>query len=98
MSKAGKADDVGGVTNIGREHPSPDTIPHLASSNPSNGPSLTPTVSQSGTSGSPVKESSVLQRGMSVDEQEGDAIRDEIDRKAEAVSPPPQTEGMPIRK
>lgn len=98
LSKAGKADDVGGVTNIGREHPSPDTIPHLSSSNPSNVPSLQPTQSQGGTSGSPVKESSILQRGMSVDEQDGDSIRDELDRKAAAVSPPPQTEGLPIRK
>ena len=29
MSKAGKASDVG-VTQVGREHPNPDTIPHLS--------------------------------------------------------------------
>jgi len=96
LSKAGKADDVG-VSSIGSQHPSPDTIPHLSSSasHNGNGVNLQPTVSQ-GQSGSPVKESSILQRGMSVDEQED--TRDEIDRKAEAVSPPPQTEGLPIRK
>lgn len=97
MSKAGKADD-GGLTAIGREHPSPDTIPHLSSSNPNGqGPLLQPTQSQ-GHSGSPVKESSILQKGINVDDQEGESMKDDLDRRAEAVSPPPQTEGMPIRK
>ncbi|KAF4553260.1 mRNA stability protein [Elsinoe fawcettii] len=99
MSKAGKADD-GGVTAIGREHPSPDTIPHLSSSNPHNGtggPTLQPAQSH-GQAGSPVKESSILQRGISVDEQEGEGTKDDIDRKAEAVSPPPQTQGIPINQ
>lgn len=98
MSKAGKADEVG-VSSIGSQHPSPDTIPHLSTSNShnGNGVNLQPTPSQ-GQSGSPVKESSILQRGMSVDEQEGDDTRDELDRRAEAISPPPETEGLPIRK
>lgn len=98
LSKAGKSDDVGN-TSIGLEHPSPNNIPHLSSSNASNGNglSLQPTQSH-GQSGSPVKESSILQRGMSVDEQDGEAIRDDLDKRAEAVSPPPQTEGVPIRK
>lgn len=97
LSKAGKADDVGN-TSIGREHPSPDSIPHLASSGPNgNGLTLQPTQSQ-GQSGSPVKESSILQRGMSVDEQDNQGFKDELDRRAEAVSPPPVTEGLPIRK
>ncbi|GAM87203.1 hypothetical protein ANO11243_052250 [Dothideomycetidae sp. 11243] len=96
MSKAGKADD-GGVTGIGREHPSPDTIPHLSSSNSHNGntPGLQPAQNQ-GHAGSPVKESSILQRGISVDEQDGEDTRDDLDRKAEAVSPPPQVQGLPI--
>ncbi|EMC97513.1 hypothetical protein BAUCODRAFT_454427 [Baudoinia panamericana UAMH 10762] len=77
MSKAGKA-DAGLVGGLGREHPSPETIPHLASqqsqnsnsgASANNGPTLHPTQSQ-GQSGSPVKEPSVLQRGMSVDEQD----------------------------
>jgi len=96
MSKAGKADD-GGLTAIGREHPSPDTIPHLSSSNPNGQPLLQPTQSQ-GHSGSPVKESSILQKGINVDEQDGEAAKDELDRRAEAVSPPPHTEGVPIPK
>ncbi|GAB7348304.1 hypothetical protein MBLNU459_g6284t1 [Dothideomycetes sp. NU459] len=103
LSKAGKASDVG-VTSIGVEHPSPDTIPHLSSLNPHNGPNngltLQPTPSQGGglSSGSPVKESSILHRGMSVDDQSGDDdIRDELDKRAQAVSPPPHAEGVPIR-
>ncbi|GAB7346577.1 hypothetical protein MBLNU457_5765t1 [Dothideomycetes sp. NU457] len=96
LSKAGKADD-GGVTAIGREHPSPNTIPHLSSSNPAGTPSLQPTQSQ-GHAGSPVKESSILQRGISVDEQEAEVPKDDLDRRAEAVSPPPQVEGVPIGK
>ncbi|TKX23032.1 hypothetical protein C1H76_4771 [Elsinoe australis] len=98
MSKAGKADD-GGVTAIGREHPSPDTIPHLSSSNTHNGtPTLQP-VQSHGQAGSPVKESSILQRGISVDEQDNanEGPKDDLDRKAEAVSPPPQVEGVPIK-
>ncbi|KAF2220158.1 camp-regulated phospho protein/endosulfine conserved region-domain-containing protein [Elsinoe ampelina] len=99
MSKAGKADD-GGVTAIGREHPSPDTIPHLSSSNPHNGtggPILQPTQSH-GQAGSPVKESSILQRGVSVDEQDGEEAKDDLDRNAEAVSPPPHVQGVPINR
>ena len=95
LSKAGKADD-GGLTALGREHPSPNSIPHLSSSNPNGQPSLQPTQSQ-GHAGSPVKESSILQRGISVDEQESEA-KDDLDRRAEAVSPPPQVEGVPIGK
>lgn len=105
MSKAGKASDAG-LTNIGVEHPSPDTIPHLSSSAGTagnNGLSLTPTQShgQAGVSGSPVKESSFLQRGMSIDDGDVAAASgtegDEVDR-AEEVSPPPQVEGVPIRR
>ena len=68
----------------------PESIPHLSqqtsnsgsSSTPgsgsiSGGPSLHPTLSQ-GQSGSPVKESSILQRGMSVDEQDGEEIGEEV--------------------
>lgn len=97
MSKAGKGDD--GVTAIGREHPSPDSIPHLSASSPHNGgiPSLQPTQSQ-GHAGSPVKEGSILQRGISVDEQDGDESKDDLDRKAEAVSPPRHIEGVPIHR
>ncbi|KAK4986450.1 hypothetical protein LTR66_000130 [Elasticomyces elasticus] len=99
MSKAGKATDAG-LTSTGSEHPSPETIPHPTaqpSTSNGNGLALQPTQSQ-GQSGSPVKESSFLHRGMSVDEQDGSDIKDELDRAAEAVSPPPMREGMPIRQ
>lgn len=80
----------------------PESIPHLTSQNSQNsvtqqptgsatgGPALHPTTSQ-GQSGSPVKEPSVLQRGMSVDEQDGEGI-------AEAVQKAAEEKGMPIRQ
>jgi cAMP-regulated phosphoprotein/endosulfine conserved region len=66
LSKAGKASDVG-VTQIGREHPVPENIPH--SSSPMNG-ILSPTAQghPHGHSGSPVKESSFLHRETSAEE------------------------------
>jgi hypothetical protein len=36
LSKAGKASDVG-VTQVGREHPNPEKIPHIAPPTPGNG-------------------------------------------------------------
>ncbi|KAL0631783.1 hypothetical protein Q9L58_009352 [Maublancomyces gigas] len=50
LSKAGKASDVG-VTNIGSQHPLPENIPHHAA---------TGTPTGSGSSNSPIKESSLL--------------------------------------
>ncbi|KAH0357851.1 hypothetical protein KCU83_g143, partial [Aureobasidium melanogenum] len=108
LSKAGKAGDVG-VTSIGVEHPSPDTIPHLSSSpstqtpgNPNGNPGLNlqPTQShQSYVSGSPVKESSILQRGMSVDDQDGE-IKSAMEKRAEAassgLSPSSESDAVPI--
>jgi len=66
LSKAGKASDVG-VTQIGREHPVPENIPH--SSSPMNGV-LSPTAQghPHGHNGSPVKESSFLHRETSATE------------------------------
>ncbi|KAK4575310.1 hypothetical protein LTR86_001163 [Recurvomyces mirabilis] len=99
MSKAGK-DDVGLVGGLGREHPSPDTIPHLATQQSQPGsssqpvsnstPSLHPTPSQ-GMSGSPVKEPSILQRGTSVDEQAPERVVSEVEKAIEA-------KGVPIRQ
>jgi hypothetical protein len=72
LSKAGKAGDVG-VTQIGREHPDPEKIPHIAPTTPQ----LPNGNSQNGqeSSGSPVKESPFLHRESSlreasVDEEE----------------------------
>jgi hypothetical protein len=104
LSKAGKSDNalVGG---LGREHPSPDTIPHLSQQNSSSGsadgqhrgsisgPALTPTVSH-GQAGSPVKES-LLQRGMSVDEQDTEEVAKVA---AQAQGDVDETGGVPIRR
>ena len=112
LSKAGKAGDVG-VTSIGVEHPSPDTIPHLSSSpstqtpgNPNGNPGLNlqPTQSHSSyVSGSPVKEGSILQRGMSVDDQDGE-IKSAMEKRAQAagassgLSPSSESDAVPIRQ
>lgn len=104
MSKAGKSDNtlVGG---LGREHPSPDTIPHLSQQNSnsgenphgrgsiSSGPALTPTVSH-GQAGSPVKES-LLQRGTSVDEQDPEEV---ARTAARAQGDADEPSGVPIRQ
>jgi len=108
MSKAGKS-DAGLVGGLGRQHPSPESIPHLsqqssnsgsggggqnptAGSLSAGGPALYPTLSQ-GQSGSPVKESSILQRGTSVDEQDN---AEEIAEKVGEATKGGQ--GIPIRK
>ena len=91
----------------------PESIPHLSqqtsnSGTPgtpagslSGGPSLHPTLSQ-GQSGSPVKESSILQRGMSVDEQDGEEIGEEVGKGTVGGSGSGSAEGVgkgiPIRK
>lgn len=106
LSKAGKSDagSLGG--GLGREHPTPENIPHLSQVQSANGgtptgneprgsisgaPELHPTgTSASRTSGSPVKESN-LQRGLSVDEQDPE----EIQNVAGAAD---EEKGMPIRQ
>jgi hypothetical protein len=51
---------------------------------------------QTAQSGSPVKESSFLNRETSVDElEEGEKAGE---RLSDSVSPPPQKEGIPIRR
>jgi len=66
LSKAGKAGDVG-VTQVGREHPNPEKIPHIAP------PTPTGTNTQNGNSqekaGSPVKESTFLHRETSLNRE-----------------------------
>ncbi|KAI9671846.1 MAG: hypothetical protein M1831_003374 [Alyxoria varia] len=47
--------------------------------------------------GSPVKESSVLHRGQSVDDQPGVDVTEGQGGDGEPVSPPPKVEGVPIR-
>lgn len=53
--------------------------------------------SQSGASGSPVKEGSYLARETSADDIPDGEESTEIDEKVESVSPPPQTGAVPIR-
>jgi len=84
LSKAGKASDVG-VTQIGREHPVPENIPHF-SSNLHNGHALSPSpgtvpAGHLAQHGSPVKEGSYLQRETSASEVEGE------DKQEESGSP-----------
>lgn len=69
LSKAGKASDVG-VTQIGREHPVPEKIPHVAppavathNGKPQNGQEKTEG------SGSPIKEHSFLHRETSLNRE-----------------------------
>jgi hypothetical protein len=66
LSKAGKAGDVG-VTQVGREHPNPEKIPHIAP------PTPTGTNGQSGNgqekAGSPVKEHTFLHRETSLNRE-----------------------------
>jgi hypothetical protein len=74
LSKAGKASDVG-VTQVGREHPVPENIPHSSSPHTLNGNHiLNPILGHGklGQSGSPVKESSFLQRETSVADMEAE--------------------------
>jgi len=88
LSKAGKASDVG-VTQIGREHPVPENIPHssLTSSSPHNShngsislsPGTIPSQNIAGNlarGGSPVKEASYLQRETSAEDMEGEGQRE----------------------
>ncbi|KAI9790855.1 MAG: hypothetical protein M1833_001738 [Piccolia ochrophora] len=110
LSKAGKASDAG-VTQIGREHPLPENIPHLTSPSPgaggntngnplNNGGSMP---GSSGQSGSPVKEASFLHRETSVDDQDDDEGQQQDAERGHgadgmgSVSPPTVKEGVPIR-
>ncbi|KFZ07600.1 hypothetical protein V501_06300 [Pseudogymnoascus sp. VKM F-4519 (FW-2642)] len=101
LSKAGKASSVD-TGSVGSEHPLPENIPHLTSPGVSgvNGGSGNGNV-QMGiagglASGSPVKESSFLNRETSVDDAEG---KENLPRgQTNSVSPPVGGEGIPIRR
>ncbi len=102
LSKAGKASSVD-TGSVGSQHPLPENIPHLSS--PGVGPANqggsgngnvhpinTPTGLQSG---SPVKESSFLNRETSV--EEADVKENQIESMHQhSVSPPPVKDGIPI--
>jgi hypothetical protein len=63
LSKAGKAGDVG-VTQVGREHPNPESIPHIAPPTPT-GQTANPLGAQD-KAGSPVKEHPFIHRETSL--------------------------------
>jgi len=103
LSKAGKASSVD-TGSVGSQHPLPENIPYLSSpvvGNASQGGSGNGNIHLGGTggaqSGSPVKESSFLNRETSVDELE-EKEKKLGQRGVDSVSPPPAKEGIPIRR
>jgi hypothetical protein len=76
LSKAGKAGDVG-VTQVGREHPNPEKIPHIAPATPTgqngngngNGHGNGSISGQGELAGSPVKEHTFLHRETSLNRE-----------------------------
>ena len=88
---------------MGSQHPLPENIPHLSSpgvGNANQGGSGNGNISLGGPSGlqsgSPVKESSFLNRETSVDELDNKENKGE--RAGDSMSPPPLKEGIPIRR
>jgi hypothetical protein len=102
LSKAGQASSVD-TGSVGSQHPLPENIPHLTSpgvSGPNGGGGNSNMQMSSGgmaQSGSPVKESSFLNRETSVDELEKEEEM-KSSRLQESASPPPAKEGIPIRR
>ncbi|CZS90350.1 related to cAMP-regulated phosphoprotein family protein Igo1, putative [Rhynchosporium agropyri] len=103
LSKAGKASEVD-TGSVGSQHPLPENIPHLSSpgvGNANQGGSGNGNVMHVGgsgglPSGSPVKESSFLNRETSVDEQDDKEKKGES--ATDSTSPSPAKEGIPIRR
>jgi len=103
LSKAGKASSVD-TGSVGSQHPLPENIPHLSSpgvgsasqGGSGNGNVLHVVGAGAAQSGSPVKESSFLNRETSVDELEENDQGGE--RSKDNDSPPPVKEGIPIRR
>ena len=106
LSKAGKASSVD-TGSVGSQHPLPENIPHLSSPGGGgvNGGSGNGNI-QLGTggaaqSGSPVKESSFLNRETSAEdietEEEGEPLK-KPKRFANSISPLTVQEGIPIRR
>jgi|TARA_R110002003_G_scaffold52_21_gene4514 hypothetical protein len=89
LSKAGKASDVG-VTQVGREHPNPEKIPHIAPPTPNSLNGHNGQIGQNGNSqekaGSPVKEGTFLHRETSLN-RETSASDFEKDAQEETQAP-----------
>jgi len=105
LSKAGKASSVD-TGSVGSQHPLPENIPHLSSPGAGNGPqggvgngNINLGVNGGIQSSSPVKESSYLNRETSADQLEKDNKgKEDDDAKLGTISPPPQSDGIPIRR
>ncbi|CAG8983713.1 hypothetical protein HYALB_00006282 [Hymenoscyphus albidus] len=106
LSKAGKASSVD-TGSVGSQHPLPENIPHLSSpgvGNASQGGSGNgnilhhPAHTTGLPSGSPVKESSYLNRETSVEELEEKEKAAAASTSPNVTSPPPANEGIPIRR
>ena len=109
MSKAGKGDSVD-TGSVGSQHPVPENIPHLSS--PVNSPNGIGNLIQHHSSmqaGSPVKESSFLNRETSAEELEGVAAAEKqpqqeapVDASTSAAAPASAGsnagEGLPLRR
>jgi len=99
LSKAGKASSVD-TGSVGSQHPLPENIPHLSSpgvGSASQGGSGNGNMANTGAAqaGSPVKESSFLNRETSAEEMEE---RAKAGVREDNMSPPPVTGGIPIRR
>ena len=104
LSKAGKASSVD-TGSVGSQHPLPENIPHLSSpgigsanqGGSGNGNIVHTGVNGGTQAGSPVKESSYLNRETSANELE-EKENKALDPKLGSVSPPAAQEGIPIRR
>lgn len=103
MSKAGKGDGVDAGA-VGSQHPVPEKIPHLSSpvngANNANGVTKHHNSIQGGIqAGSPVKESSFLNRETSAEELEQDGTDSAAQPQAQGTpTPAAKSEGIPIRR
>ncbi|KAJ4292383.1 hypothetical protein N0V90_009045 [Kalmusia sp. IMI 367209] len=84
LSKAGKASDIG-VTSIGREHPVPEKIPHIAPP-AHNGQAQNQNGQEKGLNGgSPVKENTFLHRETSLNRETSAEDFEQEERKEDAT-------------
>lgn len=103
LSKAGKASSVD-TGSVGSQHPLPENIPHLSSpgiSGPGGGAGNGNMQMGSGgaaQSGSPVKESSFLNRETSAEELGNDKNGALPSRFEETISPAADSEAIPIQR
>ncbi|KAK3994662.1 camp-regulated phosphoprotein/endosulfine conserved region-domain-containing protein [Cladorrhinum sp. PSN332] len=107
MSKAGKGNSVD-TGAVGSQHPSPENIPHLSS--PVSGPNGIGSIlhphhhhqhhSSALQAGSPVKESSFLNRETSAEDVEGGGapLEEEKQPAAADAQAPAGSDGLPIRR